>query len=680
MSSPDLQFLRERLRRQIVSASQENPELSSLPAQNLSTAGNWPDIDYTDLSRGSWAPRLHLTRTQALATRATASGDALLIAQTFAALGWWIEYDPLSPNWWHNQIGTPRLLAQSMILLGDRLPPDLLASSRKILSRAGEFVLSEDALTRKPTHWTGANRLWISANQLLAGALLDDEALVAHAINEALKEIRVATRDEEGVQIDGSFHQHGPLLYNGGYGLAFIDECASLLDGIQGTAWEPDRHYHRLLADFILDGTRWMLRGQDINHGCLDREMTRPRKTSASLARVTAFLAGSDVERRNELRDLTESLHAATAPGQLEGNRMFYRSDFMVQQSRAAALSVRMHSTRTVRAEVCNGEGKRSHHVADGLTCLLRTGAEYLDIFPVWDWQRLPGITCEQTPCPEPPETVARRGGRPTTGGVSDGRHGACLQHLDDVGIEARQSWFFGPDDMVCLGTDIRGGSGGPVVTTLDQSLRQGPVETDTTSAPLAPGVHALKQTRWLRHGSWGFVFPKPADVVVELGPKTGAWSLIGSGSPDPVTKEVFLAYLNHGATPSGSSYAYQVLPDAAPAALQLAATRPAFEIVSQTAACHAVWRPATHLLQAAFFAPATLAWADGWTLHVDRACAVMLSRTDAADTWQIDVADVEQAGGVMHIELHSPDGKLRTCTVSLPEGDHLGRTTRVTG
>ena len=34
-----------------------------------------------------------------------------------------------------------------------------------------------------------------------------------------------------------------------------------------------------------------------------------------------------------------------------------------------------------------NYEGMKNHHIADGATFIFRTGGEYRNIFPVWDWR-----------------------------------------------------------------------------------------------------------------------------------------------------------------------------------------------------------------------------------------------------------------------------------------------------
>ncbi len=224
----------------------------------------------------------------------------------------------------------------------------------------------------RPFAWTGANRLWISINRLLTGAVYGEEDLVAESITAALEEIRLSSADQEGIQSDHSFHQHGPLLHNGGYGASYLHDCRFLLDAVHGTRWQPDPRYHALLADFLLDGTRWMLRGEHHDPGCRDREITRPWASIKPYAEVARFLASAGLPRAAELREFADATARGAAPGPLTGNRMFHRSDFMVQQGPAACVSVRMHSLRTLRAECCNAEGKRSHHVADGMTCLMK--------------------------------------------------------------------------------------------------------------------------------------------------------------------------------------------------------------------------------------------------------------------------------------------------------------------
>lgn len=656
MSSSDFARLRRQLAGHIVATT---PVETPPPP---SPDGSWPDINYDDDARADWNPRHHLLRSQALAlafhqNRAPAQ-------PALDALAFWTRRDPLSPNWWHNQIGTPRLLARSLLLLHGSAPAALLDACRPLLARGDHTVLFENG-TLSPCRWTGANLLWLSANRLLAGALLGDEPLVAGAIAAASGEMRLAGPDEEGIQIDGSFHQHGPLLYNGGYGAAFLDECRFFIGVTLGTRWQPPAETLRLLADFLLDGTRWMLRGSDINLSCRDREITRTRTKAALFADFAQTLADTGIPRAAELSLFAAALHAGRAPGPLSGARYFYRSDFLARHEARAAFTVRMCSVRTVRAECVNDEGLRSHRLADGLTCLWSAGDEYRDIFPVWDWQKLPGTTCVQLPALPAPDAVKRRGSSPLVGGLSDGHHAACALTLADTDLHARKAWFLGPSSIVCLGAGIRAAA--PVLTTLDQSRLQGPVIHDRAPAPLAPGRHDLAGVRWLLHGTWGFTFPAPTRITVSNQPQTGAWSLIGRGPTEPVTADVFLATLDHGESPADATYAYEIHPAATAESLARHTPTPDYSLLANTDTHQAIWWPAEARLQAVFYTPGELATPAGDTLRVDRPCILQLHAR------RLHLAELEQTGAPITIRLNQAE-----TTLQLPEGLHSGATISV--
>ena len=68
---------------------------------------------------------------------------------------------------------------------------------------------------------TGQNKVWLAGNNLMRGLLTDDEALVAEARDQIAEEIVVT--DGEGIQDDWSFHQHGPQIQFGNYGLAYAE-------------------------------------------------------------------------------------------------------------------------------------------------------------------------------------------------------------------------------------------------------------------------------------------------------------------------------------------------------------------------------------------------------------------------------------------------------------------------
>jgi hypothetical protein len=80
----------------------------------------------------------------------------------------------------------------------------------------------------------------------------------------------------------------------------------------------------------------------------------------------------------------------------LTGNRHFWCSDFQVQRTPDYYFSVKMCSDRVAGAESCNSENLCGYYLGDGATYLYQSGKEYENIFPFWDWKKIPGTTTQQ--------------------------------------------------------------------------------------------------------------------------------------------------------------------------------------------------------------------------------------------------------------------------------------------
>ena len=99
-----------------------------------------------------------------------------------------------------------------------------------------------------------------------------------------------------------------------------------------------------------------------------------------------------------------------------------------------------MFSDRLLNSEIVNEEGRKSHHLADGMNLLYLTGNEYFDIFPVWDWTKVPGTTAEQgTLDTGEPKPVGTRGKTSFVGAASDAACGLACMDLKRGGLTARK-------------------------------------------------------------------------------------------------------------------------------------------------------------------------------------------------------------------------------------------------
>jgi chondroitin AC lyase len=510
--------------------------------------GSFADIDYANTDRSVWTTSDHLKRVLLMAKlarfdrntdqrntdrrntdqrntdrrntdqRNTDQRDAVLERDTHLALQWWLTHDYQNSNWWWNLIGVPELLGE----IGNLMQPEL---SQEETSGLVAVLHRSDWRGSK---WTGANYTWELINQIARGLIENDPALVAAAYRQLGEGIRIVDASQEGIQQDDSFHQHGRQLYNGGYGLDFANDVGRFLSFAWGTSFEIPSQRLAVFSNFVLDGEQWMVRGDVIDYSTVGREITRPGKVAVpgggpgspispagpeySLGRVVSALAAEPLPRQAEFQAFAARLAATPAAPELSGNRSFWLSDYMVHRRAGYMTSVKMLSTRMRNAEVVNGEGKRSVHLSDGANLLYLTGEEYKDIFPVWDWSRVPGTTAlEGTLDIGEHDPVNAMGTTSFDGSVSDGVDGLAAMDLKRGGLTAKKAWFFFDDAYVALGAGItlQGDSQHAVATDVNQTLLSGDVMESSSTRPLSAATHRYRTKRgmWVYHdhvGSFG--------------------------------------------------------------------------------------------------------------------------------------------------------------------------------
>lgn len=268
--------------------------------------------------------------------------------------------------------------------------------------------------------------------------------------------------------------------------------------------------------------------------------------------------------------DLTR-LHAiADAPGEAApepvGHHLFAAMDRAVHRRPAFTAGLAMASDRIAHYECGNGENPRGWHTGAGMLTWWANGTradQYTDWFwPTVDWYRLPGTTVSTK------RLADRAGGewgapKPDVrwvGGATDGEYAAVGQHLKGLGstLEARKSWFFLDDAVVCLGAGITCADGVPVETVVDnRNLGEG-------------GTQALVRGRHWAHleGHGGWIVPGGALRTLRED-RTGAWSDINTTSTtERRTRRWQTLWLDHGTDPAGADYVYTVMPGASRAAL----------------------------------------------------------------------------------------------------------------
>ena len=653
-------------------------------AASLAANGSWPDINYASQERSEWAAADHLDRALLMAKSARVlrdSGrpDAALEARLNLALQWWTDHDYHNPNWWWNEIGAPMLLGQIGNLMLQQIPAAELDKIATIMKRSD--------WRRVP--WTGANLTWGVTIEIARGCLQNDAAAVAEGYARMYGEIKIVSQVEEGIQQDYSFHQHGPQLYNGGYGADFAADVARFVSYSWGTQFQIPADKMTLFSSYLLDGERWMIRGfgDGFDYSVMGREITRPaadpslaRKSAGpvypslgevyGLAHALSLLSAAPSPHEAELQAFDEALRGVPNAAAFTGNKQFWCSDYMVHRRDNYVTSVKMLSQRMLNAELVNSEGKKSVHLSDGANFLYLDGDEYLNIFPVWDWTKVPGTTAIQgTLSTGESDAIKARGKSTFVGGVSDGTYGLATMDLKRGNLSAEKSWFFFDSSYVALGTAItlENDTDHDVATDVNQPLLKGDVLTSESQTPLGQGSYGydLPHTVWVYHNHVGYVFPANTHLSVSLGPQTGKWSDIGTGPDTPVTKNVFDLWIDHGVAPQDERYQYIVLPSTTPEGVAQRAKDPGLRILANNSNLQAVYNPRLKLAELVYRQPQYIRTPLG-TIRADHACLLLVRKT--ANGLRLTASDPEDLPLTLTITIDE-----KPYTLDLPGGDTAG-------
>lgn len=674
----DLAVLAQRLRDDLLGeARKDETAQAEAVGKTLRSDGTWPDIDYADQTRSNWKAPEHLVRLSTMARAEARTPSPELRTAITAAYDHWVGKDYRNPNWWHNEIGVPERLGETMLFIGHELD-------------AGRRKRGLDILKRAKVGMTGQNLLWKAGIQCTWSCLDGDEPHLAEALAAITKEVRVTT--DEGVQPDFSFHQHGRVLYSGGYGAAFAGDSARWAWLVDGTRFAFPAAKREVMLRYLLDGQRWMVRGTTFDYGAIGREISRKGHSGRGLATACGYalrlkdLAG---DQRSALTDTIARIRAGAEIGKappLEGNRCFWRSDYLVHQRAGWAMTVHMVSKRLENTDMpCNDEGLRNQAIADGATFLYRRGDEYRDIFGVWDWVRIPGTTeVDDTALFKTP--VRFTGPTAFVGGVSDGRYGAAvMDYQRDKGrLAAHKAWFLFDDEAVCLGAGLVSGAAKPAITTMNQCLLKGEVQAEVAGrvTTIPQGQRVLEGAHWILHDGIGYVFPKPTTTHLANRSQEGSWWDINHAAPKAAERrEVFSLWLEHGAAVRDGGYAYVLVPGTDAAGLQAYGQQPGVGILANTSDLQGVWHHRLAMIQAAFWKPGRIQADEHLAITVDRSCLVLAQH--GAKGLRLAVADPELRP--LQVRITVPDRykgpnciwdaerKTTRVDMTLPGGDQAG-------
>ncbi|MEO1012394.1 MAG: polysaccharide lyase family 8 super-sandwich domain-containing protein [Bacteroidota bacterium] len=678
-----MDIIKKRVVTEIMKTSVADAHIEEI-ITTLSEDGTWPDIDYKDVSREGFQHRVHadnmLDLARAYKTRSSKFHKSKKVKRAIErALQHWIANDYICDNWWYNQIGIPNTMVALMLLIGEELPQNLVNGTQPIIGRA--HINAQGA---RP----GGDRIKIAGieakNMLFLGNKVHFGKIIS-VIEGEIKKVEwigmrygYGYRDGEGgfenrteggrgIQYDNSFHHrndgvNNTLSYGLGYANAFIEWAIYTA----ATPYFFSNEKIEILIDYFLDGIcKTAIYGKFPDPGAKNRSISRPGTLRPYSSKMPEQLLALSDYRSEELHEIVAIRNTAGRP--TSSHATFYRhTEHFSFQRPDFFTSVRMHSTRTHNMEYpYNSEGLLNHHRGDGANHISVSGDEYYDIWPVYDYQKIPGTTSVQKPEMPSPESVRVLGVTDFVGAVTDDKYAAVafdFKRQADT-LAARKSWFFFDKAYVCLGVGIATDWEMPVFTTINQALLRGPVTVKSENSVLKAekGQTSFKDVDWVFHDGVGYLFPSPTTVYLKNKKETGSWWRINKqahSSKEKIALDVFALWLDHGVQPKNGTYEYMVVPATSLERLGQRNDNNTISILANTPYIQAVGNTKLGIYQTVFYKAGKIDLTDNLTLTSDTPGMVMIElQGDRLEA--VSVADPNRELGKMHLFVNTPLDKI---------------------
>jgi len=650
-ADPDLETLRKRVKAQMMQGTVNEDRVRDLMA-NIKADGSWPDINYIDVSNTGFQHSEHIRNLTEMGRAFKKPGSKLkgnkkLKAVIYSALDFWLKNDFICDNWWYNQMGVPGSFTTFLYVMDEDLTKEQIT---KIMAITGRANLEA----------SGAR---VSGDRIRIAEILAQNALFKHdetqfsEVNKVIEgEIKFTTG--RGMQYDYSFHHRDDRVTSTlSYGLQYADVFAEWAALVAGTKFRFSAPSINQLIDYYLDGIcQTMVFGKYPDPAAKNRAITGSGALRPSGPAAPERLMTISSYRKDELEKIAKIRRGEVKPD-MSKEWFYWDSEYFSHQRPDYFTSVRMFSTRNHSMEMpYNGEGLMNHHYADGSNFISRTGTDYTGIFPVFDWQKIPGTTVVQKPALPSENEIQKRGLTDFVGAVTDGKYGAAVfdfkSPLDP--LSAKKAWFFFDKEYVCMGAGINSTVNMSVATTVNQCLLKGDVTvmSDNKKTVIESGERELKNVRWVYHDSVGYLFPEPVSVNLSNQTATGNWFRINRqirSSKEEISLDVFKLWLDHGRRPARASYLYIVIPAVSMSEMAGINDNRNIGVLSNTTDLQAVRHSGLNICQAVFYRSGTVQAAPGITIGLDGPGVVMV-KTEGKAIKSISVSDPSRKSGRIHL------------------------------
>ncbi|AWQ34782.1 polysaccharide lyase 8 family protein [Staphylococcus aureus] len=411
-------------------------------------------------------------------------------------------------NWWDYEIGTPRALTNTLILLNGDISSD---EKKKYTAPIKTFAPDSDKILSsvgKPEQAKGGNLVDISKVKLLESIIEEDKDMMKNSIdsfNKVFTYVQDSATDKErnGFYKDGSYIDHKDVPYTGAYGVVLLEGISQMMPMIKETPFNDKTQNNTTLKSWIDDGFLPLIyKGEmmDLSRG---RAISRENETSHS---ASATVMISLLRLSDAMDESTKAKYKQIVKTSVKSDSSYKQNDYLSSYSDISkmksliedstistngltqqlkiyndmdrvtyhnkeldfAFGLSMTSKNVARYESINGENLKGWHTGAGMSYLYNSDVKhYRDNF--WataDMKRLAGTTTLDNE--EPKEN--KNSDKTFVGGTKfDDQHASIGMDFEnqDKTLTAKKSYFILNDKIVFLGTGIKStdSSKNPVTT-----------------------------------------------------------------------------------------------------------------------------------------------------------------------------------------------------------------------
>lgn len=508
-------------------------------------------------------------------------------------------------NWWDYEIGTPKSLTNTLILLNGDISSD---EKKKYTAPIKTFAPKSDEILSsvgKAEPAKGGNLVDIAKVKLLESIIEEDKDMTKNSIDSFNKvftyvQSNSTGKERNGFYKDGSYIDHQDVPYTGAYGVVLLEGISQMMPMIKETPFKETSQNDTILKSWIDDGFMPLIyKGEmmDLSRG---RAISRENETShsASVTVMKSLLRLSDA-----MDESTKAKYKKIVKTSVKSDSSYKQNDYLSSYSDISkmkalmedstlstndltqqlkiyndmdrvtyhnkdldfAFGLSMTSKNVARYESINNENLKGWHTGAGMSYLYNSDVKhYRDNF--WataDMKRLAGTTTLDNE--EPKEN--KNSDKTFVGGTKfDDQHASIGMEFEnqDKTLTAKKSYFILNDKIVFLGTGIKNtdSSMNPVTTIENRKANGYTLYTDdkqtTNSDNQETNSVFLESTDTKKN--IGYHFLNKSKINVKKESHTGKWSKINKSQKTEDKKDEYYEVTQKHSN-SDNKYGYVLYP-----------------------------------------------------------------------------------------------------------------------